>query len=587
MPQKGENMKAKLLFLAVSTIVTVSFSQNTEVIWDKMADFQGGKLESATSFSIGQEGYVSGGTSDGIHHTPACWQYNYKTNNWKKLADFPGDPLMSAVAFTIRGKAYLGTGLTGTGDAKYESADFWEYNPATDLWSKKAPFPGEARYGAIGFSIGDKGYIALGAKRSGFKTNYFTDLWEYSPEKNSWTKKADFPDKGKTEASVFVIDNSAYLLLGIESSMGVTPSLTNMWEYDSRKNKWTKKADFGGQPRLGANAFALNNLGYVFGGFNGLVTRYKDFWEYNPVSDKWNKKQDATCNGRNNAICFIIENSVYVGAGHNNRLFGNSKSDLWRITIREKDTKTRVDYNARLLFQNKNQNMPLSQQGVTLMGEEKVIQTATTNDKGEFSFGKLDVDGKYMLRLDKNDKLPANAVVAVAKPNGEITQKIEKNKNNQFEYELSKLNLIEEVDEPFINLEDFMRGPDKEIIITTKLYHPSGSSELLPEGISMIDKIIKALNKYPHLVLEISSHTDSNGDDASNMQLSEKRAQTVLNYIATNSRNIVADGVDPKRVSGKGFGETKILNRCKNGVTCSDEEHRENRRTEFKFIKRN
>jgi outer membrane protein OmpA-like peptidoglycan-associated protein len=97
--------------------------------------------------------------------------------------------------------------------------------------------------------------------------------------------------------------------------------------------------------------------------------------------------------------------------------------------------------------------------------------------------------------------------------------------------------------------------------------------------------VIKILNKYPNLVLEISSHTDSKGDDASNMQLSEKRALAVVNYIISNSINIVSNGIDKKRVSGKGYGETKILNRCKNGIECNENEHKENRRTEFKFIK--
>ncbi len=62
------------------------------------------------------------------------------------------------------------------------------------------------------------------------------------------------------------------------------------------------------------------------------------------------------------------------------------------------------------------------------------------------------------------------------------------------------------------------------------------------------------------------------------MQLSEMRAKAVVDYI-------LSYGVEAKRVKGKGYGETMILNKCKNSVECSEEEHKLNRRTEFKFIK--
>jgi hypothetical protein len=72
------------------------------------------------------------------------------------------------------------------------------------------------------------------------------------------------------------------------------------------------------------------------------------------------------------------------------------------------------------------------------------------------------------------------------------------------------------------------------------------------------------------------SHTDSRGSSKSNIELSQRRAQSVVNYL-------IEQKIDPARLGAKGMGETKLLNKCKDGVTCTEEEHQRNRRTEFKI----
>jgi len=74
--------------------------------------------------------------------------------------------------------------------------------------------------------------------------------------------------------------------------------------------------------------------------------------------------------------------------------------------------------------------------------------------------------------------------------------------------------------------------------------------------------------------IELSSHSDSRGGDKYNLDLSDKRAKAAVAYIITQ-------GISVDRLYGKGYGELKILNHCKNDVKCSDEEHQFNRRTEF------
>ena len=95
----------------------------------------------------------------------------------------------------------------------------------------------------------------------------------------------------------------------------------------------------------------------------------------------------------------------------------------------------------------------------------------------------------------------------------------------------------------------------------------------------ILDKVAAILAENSAIRLEVISHTDSQGDDKSNMELSEKRSLSVVTYL-------ILIGVQQDRLTYKGKGETEIRNRCNNGIDCSDIEHGYNRRTEFRFYKK-
>jgi outer membrane protein OmpA-like peptidoglycan-associated protein len=115
-----------------------------------------------------------------------------------------------------------------------------------------------------------------------------------------------------------------------------------------------------------------------------------------------------------------------------------------------------------------------------------------------------------------------------------------------------------------------------EISIIENIYYTSNSSDILPEAEVVLNKAIEALKNNPKLTMEVQSHTDAVASDEYNMDLSQKRASTVINYMITK-------GIDKKRLTAKGFGETQLSNRCANDVECSDAEHKQNRRTVFKI----
>jgi len=89
-----------------------------------------------------------------------------------------------------------------------------------------------------------------------------------------------------------------------------------------------------------------------------------------------------------------------------------------------------------------------------------------------------------------------------------------------------------------------------------------------------VEKVIAAMEKYPSLKIQVNSHTDSRGPAAYNLWLSQKRAEATINYM-------ISKGISTDRLASEGYGETKLINNCYDGVKCSSEKHDLNRRSEF------
>lgn len=103
-----------------------------------------------------------------------------------------------------------------------------------------------------------------------------------------------------------------------------------------------------------------------------------------------------------------------------------------------------------------------------------------------------------------------------------------------------------------------------------------GSATLTAAAKSEIDaKLLPVLAQG--VSVEIASHTDSRGTKESNRDLSERRAQAVTNYL-------ISKGTNSSRITSNGYGESQLLNRCSDGVSCTEREHRTNRRTQFRVI---
>ena len=115
-------------------------------------------------------------------------------------------------------------------------------------------------------------------------------------------------------------------------------------------------------------------------------------------------------------------------------------------------------------------------------------------------------------------------------------------------------------------------------IVMENIYYDFDKWFIRSDAAQELDKLVTILNDNPKISIELSSHCDSRGSDQYNLVLSDKRAKSAVEYIITK-------GVDAKRMKWKGYGETKHVNACNNGVECTEEEHQKNRRTEFKVTK--
>jgi N-acetylneuraminic acid mutarotase len=282
-------MKKLLVIFSLVLISNGIWAQNT---WEKKAFFAGQKRDRAVAFSIGDYGYVATG-EDTVNMTHNdLWRYDPVTDSWTQMANLPGSTRRNAVGVTIGDKGYVGLGAdSSVSTAGTKLSDWWEYDTLTNGWTQKADYPGGIDffgtvspfgvYFATAFSIGNIGYVCCGKFGS---DQYGTDLWQYNPLTDAWTRLADFPGQDRYQLSSVSIDGKGYVGLGIDHDL----YRKDWYEYDPILDSWTQKASLPGVQRGSASSFTLGQRGYIVFGTDG---GYKDeLWEYNPFTDSWNVK---------------------------------------------------------------------------------------------------------------------------------------------------------------------------------------------------------------------------------------------------------------------------------------------------------
>jgi galactose oxidase-like protein len=221
--------------------------------------------------------------------------YNVATNTWTG----PKDPYKSQVyVYSANGVGNIGDKLYFTGgytehDSPYKSADTWEYNPATDVLTKKADIPLHTADGVTGV-IGDRLYV-LPATCADFlypSPGYCAQedtrqLFRYNPATNVWVTRPAAPHVHRN--GVGGVINGKFYVAGGESSQNSGGS-TNLDVYDPATNKWTTLAPLPTNLR-GIVGTVLQGQLFVTGGTSSGSIRH---YAYNPTSNKWNAKAAPT-----------------------------------------------------------------------------------------------------------------------------------------------------------------------------------------------------------------------------------------------------------------------------------------------------
>src|SRR3989304_6111432 len=200
--------------------------------------------------------------------------YCFSQGTWTQKADFGGVPRAGAMGFAVGNKGYIGTGRSSV-----FFNDIWEYDPTSNQWIQKGNFPGTPRMYATGFSIGTKGYLATGDTTSG--ASYMNDFWEYNPSNDTWTQLT-FPGIARAPGVGFSIGPKGYFGTGQDSSINTK----TFWEYNPSANSWIQKPDFGGTARRHAVGFSIGLNGYM-----GTGSFTKDFWEFDPNGNAVNETE--------------------------------------------------------------------------------------------------------------------------------------------------------------------------------------------------------------------------------------------------------------------------------------------------------
>lgn len=191
------------------------------------------------------------------------------------------------------------------------------------------------------------------------------------------------------------------------------------------------------------------------------------------------------------------------------------------------------------------------------------ISTVLTHHSNQENMRQIsDTEGKFIYQLDQNAEyhVVANQAGKYSQTEQISTMGLDRNKTL---YVTLKLGVC-----------DLKAGASW---VVKNIHYDFDKSNIRKDAAIILDNLVSVLKQNPSLNIELSSHTDSRGNDQYNMALSQRRAESAVNYL-------VEKGISRSRLEAKGYGESRLLNDCGNGVDCSEEQHQENRRTEVKVL---
>lgn len=263
----------------------------------------------------------------------------------------------------------------------------------------------------------------------------------------------------------------------------------------------------------------------------------------------------APGNSADDDFCLVFDSDTKIGFLTSNRPGGKGRDDIYSF-YEDRPLQFSCEKNITGIVKDAKTKVVIADAKIVLSDKVmKEMGTYQSKKDGTFTFEKINCDNThYYLRGEKEKYETAEMNITVGK--------------DEVVYEL----LLKSREVPI------KKGMDLAKVFEIKeIKFDYNKADIRPDAAVELTKIVEVMREYPKMKIDIRSHTDSRGADSYNLKLSDRRAKATLEWI-------VKQGIDRKRLKAKGYGETRLVNRCSNGVPCTDEEHQENRRSEFIVI---
>jgi outer membrane protein OmpA-like peptidoglycan-associated protein/tetratricopeptide (TPR) repeat protein len=285
------------------------------------------------------------------------------------------------------------------------------------------------------------------------------------------------------------------------------------------------------------------------GGLDVFITQIKEDGTHGKI-----KNVGTPVNSNSDDFAFIMDTATKNGFFSSNRIEDNlGYDDIYKCTETIPIPKDCQQSLTGLLVDEETK-LPISDAKVVLYDINYVkIDELMTDQNGKFDFGQVACETKFRLKFDKNEFAAKETFVITPKDSG-ITDVL---------IELTP------------NLQPLKVGRDlRKTLGIDIIYFDLDKSNIRPDAAVELAKILEVMKQYPTLEIDVRSHTDSRQTSKYNISLSDRRAKSTIKWLIEN-------GLAPNRLTGKGYGETQLLNNCADNVPCTEEEHQANRRSEF------
>jgi len=292
---------------------------------------------------------------------------------------------------------------------------------------------------------------------------------------------------------------------------------------------------------------------------------------------------ESPVNSINDDFAYIVNSNNKGGFFSSNRLQGQDNNDMYSFIIEDIKPEKCLQQIAGVV-KDKETLQIIKDAAMTLFDNDgNQVQQVLTDKNGEYSFD-LDCSQTYTLVASSLYYSKEEHIINTANYNR--APELEANKF------LTKMTgaELEEALAATINAE--IPGKDKievkepetakeiikeEVVSINEIYFDFDKSDIREDATEELDKVVEMMKENSSIKIEVSSFTDSRGSSSYNLKLSDRRAQSTIDYLVSN-------GIERSRVTGKGYGESRMINKCINGVECSEAAHQKNRRTEFVIL---